>query len=54
MSKHATAYTYLPDSIDKFDSPEAFTTLLKEVGFDSVERKSQSLGIAHLYIAHKS
>ncbi len=54
VSKHATAYTYLPDSIDKFASPEAFTTLLKEVGFDSVERKSQSLGIAHIYIAHKS
>lgn len=53
VSKHATAYTYLPDSIDKFASPEAFTTLLKEVGFDHIERKSQSMGIAHIYIAHK-
>ncbi len=54
VSKHATAYSYLPDSIDKFASPEAFTTLLKEVGFASVERKSQSMGIAHIYIAHKA
>ena len=54
VSKHATAYTYLPDSIDKFASPEAFTTLLEEVGFDSVERRSQSMGIAHIYIAHKA
>ena len=54
VSKHATAYTYLPDSIDKFASPEEFTTLLKEVGFDSVERRSQSMGIAHIYIANKA
>ena len=54
VSKHSTAYTYLPESIDQFASPEAFTTLLKEVGFNRVERKSQSMGIAHIYIAHKA
>lgn len=54
VSKHATAYTYLPESIDKFASPEAFTALLEEVGFDEVKRKSQSFGIAHIYIAHKA
>ena len=54
VSKHSTAYTYLPESIDKFASPEAFSELLKEVGFDHIERKSQSFGIAHIYIAHKA
>ena len=54
VSKHATAYTYLPESIDQFASPEAFTALLQEVGFDHIERKSQSMGIAHIYIAHKA
>ena len=54
VSKHATAYTYLPESIDEFASPKAFCKLLEEVGFDSVERKSQSFGIAHIYIAHKA
>ena len=54
ISKHATAYTYLPDSIDKFASPQAFTALLEEVGFDHIERKSLSMGIAHIYIAHKA
>ena len=54
VSKHATAYTYLPESIDQFASPKAFTALLEEVGFDHIERKSQSLGIAHIYIAHKA
>lgn len=54
ISKHATAYTYLPESIDQFASPEAFTALLEEVGFDHIECKSQSMGIAHIYIAYKS
>ena len=54
VSKHATAYTYLPTSIDQFASPENFSALLEEVGFDHVERKSQSMGIAHIYIAHKA
>ena len=54
VSKHATAYTYLPTSIDQFASPENFSALLEEVGFDHIERKSQSMGIAHIYIAHKA
>ena len=54
VSKHATAYTYLPTSIDQFALPENFSALLEEVGFDHVERKSQSMGIAHIYIAHKA
>ena len=54
VSKHATAYTYLPESIDQFASPEAFSALLQEVGFDNIELKSQSMGIAHIYIAHKA
>lgn len=54
VSKHSTAYTYLPESIDQFASPEQFTALLEEVGFDSIVRKSQSLGIAHIYVAHKN
>ena len=54
VSKHTSAYTYLPESIDQFASPEAFSALLQEVGFDHIERKSQSMGVAHIYIAHKS
>ena len=53
VSKHATAYTYLPTSIDQFASPETFSTLLEEVGFTHIKRKSQSLGVAHIYIAQK-
>lgn len=54
ISKHSSAYTYLPESIDEFASPERFSELLQEVGFASVERRSQSFGIAHIYIAHKA
>lgn len=54
ISKHSSAYTYLPESIDEFASPERFSELLTEVGFDRIERHSQSFGIAHIYIAHKA
>ena len=54
VSKHSTAYTYLPESIDQFASPKAFSALLKEVGFDEIECRSQSMGIAHIYIAKKA
>lgn len=54
VSKHASAYTYLPESIDEFATPKRFVALLEEVGFDKVEHRSQSLGIAHIYIAHKA
>ena len=53
VSRHNTAYTYLPESIDGFASPEEFIALLHEVGFAKVERRSQSFGIAQIYIATK-
>lgn len=54
VSKHSTAYTYLPESIDQFASPKAFSALLKEVGFENIECHSQSMGIAHIYVAQKA
>lgn len=54
ISRHKSAYTYLPESIDGFASPETFMALLREVGFERVERRSQSLGIAQIYIAQKA
>ena len=54
VSKHSTAYTYLPESIDQFASPKAFSALLKEVGFENIECRSQSMGIAHIYVAQKA
>jgi demethylmenaquinone methyltransferase/2-methoxy-6-polyprenyl-1,4-benzoquinol methylase len=53
ISRNNSAYQYLPDSIDKFATPESYMALLREVGFSKVSRRSQSLGIAQIYIAQK-
>lgn len=54
ISKHNSAYKYLPESIDQFPAPETFIEILREVGFDDIERHSQSFGIAQIYVAHKA
>lgn len=53
ISKDKHAYTYLPDSVEEFPSPERFTEILHGVGFDDVVRRSQSFGIAYIYVATK-
>lgn len=53
VSNHDTAYKYLPESIDQFPAPEDFMATLREVGFVDIRRRSQSLGIAQIYIAKK-
>lgn len=53
ISKDREAYTYLPESVDEFPSPERFTDMLFGVGFKEVRRRSQSFGIAHIYEAVK-
>lgn len=53
ISKDKRAYTYLPDSVEEFPAPERFAEILKGVGFKSVKLRSQSFGIAYIYIATK-
>ncbi|MBQ3174209.1 MAG: bifunctional demethylmenaquinone methyltransferase/2-methoxy-6-polyprenyl-1,4-benzoquinol methylase UbiE [Alistipes sp.] len=53
ISKDERAYTYLPDSVEEFPSPERFSEMLKGVGFTSVTYRSQSFGIAYIYVATK-
>lgn len=53
ISKDRAAYTYLPDSIEEFPSPERVSDMLHGVGFSSVRRYSLSMGIAHIYEATK-
>ena len=53
ISKDERAYTYLPDSVEEFPSPERFTEILEGVGFGNVRRSSQSFGIAYIYEATK-
>ena len=53
ISKDKQAYTYLPDSVEEFPSPERFAQILRSVGFKSVKNRSQSFGIAYIYDATK-
>lgn len=53
ISGNRQAYTYLPESVLSFPQGEAFARILKSVGFNAVEIKVQTFGIATLYIAKK-
>ena len=53
LSKDQKAYDYLPDSIVEFPAPDKFIDLLQGVGFEECRRRSQSCGIAQIYIARK-
>lgn len=50
VSKHDTAYSYLPFSVGAFPNPEQFTRHLEAAGFCDIQRKALSGGIATLYL----
>lgn len=49
VSKHPSAYSYLPDSVEAFPDSEAFVKLLKAIGLIEVGMQRFSGGIATLY-----
>lgn len=49
ISGDASAYAYLPASVAKFATPEAFQALLAEAGFAGLTRRRLTFGIAHLW-----
>ena len=53
ISKDASAYTYLPDSVQAFPYGEAFAAKLREAGVRTVRIRPLTLGIASLYVATK-
>lgn len=54
VSGHPWAYTYLPESVKEFPSPEDLAGLLREVGFIDVRWRNLSGGIAALHVGVKS
>ena len=54
VSRDRKAYNYLPDSIVEFSSPEEFLEQLQRAGFEQCRRRSQSFGIAQIYIGKKA
>ena len=53
VSKDASAYTYLPNSVQAFPYGEAFAAKLREAGFKSVRVRPLTFGIESLYLAIK-
>ncbi len=53
VSKHSTAYTYLPESVAAFPLDDEFIKIMLASGFRQAEFISLSFGITNLYIGKK-
>jgi demethylmenaquinone methyltransferase/2-methoxy-6-polyprenyl-1,4-benzoquinol methylase len=53
ISKHPSAYNYLPASVEAFPSPEEFSQQLREAGFGTVRAVSLTFGIVYMFVAVK-
>jgi demethylmenaquinone methyltransferase/2-methoxy-6-polyprenyl-1,4-benzoquinol methylase len=53
VSGHKSAYSYLPDSVGTFPKGEAFASLLKKTGFESVTFKELTFGVTTIYTGFK-
>lgn len=53
VSKDPSAYTYLPQSVERFPKPDAFLQLLADNGLQNGTKRRLSFGIATLYEAQK-
>jgi demethylmenaquinone methyltransferase/2-methoxy-6-polyprenyl-1,4-benzoquinol methylase len=54
VSKHKSAYSYLPASVGAFPTPEAFRESISRAGFASVRAIPLTFGIVYLFVAEKS
>lgn len=53
VSKDATAYQYLPESVQAFPEGDAFINILTKTGFTSCKNRPLTFGICSLYTAVK-
>jgi len=53
VSKHGSAYSYLPASVGTFPRPAVFAATIEKHGFRHVLAVPLSLGIVYLYIAER-
>jgi demethylmenaquinone methyltransferase/2-methoxy-6-polyprenyl-1,4-benzoquinol methylase len=51
VSGHPTAYRYLPESVSRFPTGEAFAERLRAAGFRAVSWRALTFGIAALHVA---
>jgi demethylmenaquinone methyltransferase/2-methoxy-6-polyprenyl-1,4-benzoquinol methylase len=53
VSKHGSAYSYLPASVRHFPPPAEFSRLLAATGFSQVQAVPLTFGIVYLYVAER-
>ena len=53
VSRHQSAYAYLPQSVGQFPPPEEFGQVLQSCGFPHVEVVPLTLGVVYLYVAQR-
>lgn len=54
ISRHSSAYTYLPESVLAFPEGEDFCKILRQCGFSDVSARPLSFGITSLYTGKKA
>jgi demethylmenaquinone methyltransferase/2-methoxy-6-polyprenyl-1,4-benzoquinol methylase len=54
VSKHQSAYSYLPASVGTFPSPPEFARRIAGAGFSHVEAVPLTFGIVYLYVATRA
>jgi demethylmenaquinone methyltransferase / 2-methoxy-6-polyprenyl-1,4-benzoquinol methylase len=54
ISRHQSAYSYLPASVGTFPPPEEFARALGATGFSQVRAVPLSFGIVYLYVAERA
>jgi demethylmenaquinone methyltransferase/2-methoxy-6-polyprenyl-1,4-benzoquinol methylase len=53
VSKHQSAYSYLPASVGTFPQPTEFAQIIAATGFSQVRAVPLSFGIVYLYVAER-
>lgn len=53
VSRDRRAYRYLPASVEAFPAPERFLEMMRAAGFSDCRARSQSFGIAQIYIGER-
>jgi len=53
VSKHSSAYSYLPASVGTFPAPPEFAGIIARQGFSNVRAVSLTFGIVYLYIGKR-
>jgi demethylmenaquinone methyltransferase/2-methoxy-6-polyprenyl-1,4-benzoquinol methylase len=54
ISKHQSAYSYLPASVGAFPPPSEFSRIIAATGFSQVRAVPLTLGIVYLYAAQRT